>query len=199
MQKALEICSVFNENKSVPTAQNKFNKIFNFTKEDWKKIYILPFITTNNSKLQWLQYRINHNILVTNQILNKIKIIDNSKCTFCEQEEETLVHIFWDCELVQNLFKEVNTWLNNVNVSKKHMLFGNTDKMVKGNAYNIILLVIKQYIYTTRCLKKKLSLSLVKSMLKNTYELEKIAAIKKQRLDDFHLIWSDFEDLFSPT
>lgn len=49
---------------------------------DWKKVYNLPFKVTKNTKLQWLQYRINHHILVTNHFLSKVKIIDNPDCTF---------------------------------------------------------------------------------------------------------------------
>jgi hypothetical protein len=60
---------------------------------DWKKVYNLPFKVTKNTKLQWLQNRINHHILVTNYFLLKVKIIDNPDCTFCHTKSETVLHI----------------------------------------------------------------------------------------------------------
>jgi hypothetical protein len=36
--------------------------------------------------------RINHNILATNYFLKKIKIIDDAKCNFCQNENETIEH-----------------------------------------------------------------------------------------------------------
>jgi hypothetical protein len=50
----------------------------------------LPFIVTQNTKLQWLQYSINQRILGTNKFLYKIKIKDNAFCTFCQEDEETI-------------------------------------------------------------------------------------------------------------
>jgi hypothetical protein len=40
---------------------------------------------------------------------------------------------------------------------KKTLIFGDVDKVYKDDVYNAILLNIKYYIYTNRCLKKKLS------------------------------------------
>jgi hypothetical protein len=61
------------------------------------------FTTPKNVKLHWFQFRINHNILATNYFLKKIKIIDDANCNFCQKENETIEHIFWGCENVQNL------------------------------------------------------------------------------------------------
>ena len=75
---------------------------------DWKKVYNLPLKVTKNTKLQWLQYRINHHILVTNHFLSKVKIIDNPDCTFCHTESETVLHLMWNCNLVKTLIEDVN-------------------------------------------------------------------------------------------
>ena len=70
--------------------------------------YLLPF--SNNSrnitstKLRWFQYRINHNILTTNKTAFKMKILHDPMCTFCNSDEETIRHLFWECPIVQNLY-----------------------------------------------------------------------------------------------
>jgi hypothetical protein len=44
---------------------------------------------------------------------------------------------------------------------KKTLIFGDVDKVYKDDVYNAILLNIKYYIYTNRCLKKKLSFQIL--------------------------------------
>ena len=62
--------------------------------------------------------------------------------------------------------------------------------------YNAILLNIKYYIYTNRCLKKKLSIHSLKACLINLYKTEKMIAVWNQRIAEFQLHWSTFEKLF---
>jgi hypothetical protein len=64
-----------------------------------REIFKLPFIVTQNTKLKWLQYRINQRIPGTNKFLYKIKVKDNDFCTFCQEDEETIEHLFWNCEI----------------------------------------------------------------------------------------------------
>ena len=67
---------VLNMNKEIPTGKQTWNNTvintYNFQEKDWKKIYscMYPFKTTQYSQLRWFQIRINHNILVTNKLLN---------------------------------------------------------------------------------------------------------------------------------
>ena len=55
-----------------------------------EKNYKLPFEITNNTTLQWFQSCINHNKLVTNKYLHKIKLINNPTCSFYAKESETV-------------------------------------------------------------------------------------------------------------
>ena len=65
---------------------------------DWKKLFHLPFKVTKKTSLRWLQFRMNHRILGTNDYLFKMKLTENKKCTFCQDQPETIKHIFWECE-----------------------------------------------------------------------------------------------------
>jgi hypothetical protein len=75
------------------------------------------------------------------------------------KENETIEHIFWGCENVQNLVGQINYWFGDKDINqtflKKTLIFGDVDKVYKDDIYNAILLRIKYYIYTNRCLKKK--------------------------------------------
>jgi hypothetical protein len=79
---------------------------------------------------------------------------------------------------------------------KKTLIFGDVDKVYKDDVYNAILLSIKYYIYTNRCLKKKLSFHSFKACLINLYKAEKMIVVRNQRIVEFQLHWSTFEKLF---
>ena len=195
-----DMYTILNKNSSVPTAQRKWNTVFDINSNEWKQMYILPFKATACTKLHWFQFRINHNILATNYFLKKIKIIDDANCNFCQKENETIEHIFWGCENVQNLLGQVNSWFGDKNINqtflKKTLIFGDVNKVYKDDVYNAILLSIKYYIYTNRCLKKKLSFHSLKACLINLYKTEKMIAVRNQRIAEFQLHWSTFEKLF---
>ena len=61
----------------------------NFSKTDWKNIFILLFRTTTETKLQWLQLQIIHRIIPCNIFLFKIKVTDSPICSFCKEDLET--------------------------------------------------------------------------------------------------------------
>ena len=76
-----------------PSSNVYFEKIFPNTKFDWRKIYILPRITTINTLLRSFQYKALNNILFLNKKLFVLRIKKTSLCSFCNKEE-TPLHIF---------------------------------------------------------------------------------------------------------
>jgi hypothetical protein len=50
-------------------------------------------------------------------------------------ENETIEHIFWGCENVQNLLGQVNSWFGDKDINqtffKKTLIFGDVDKVYK--------------------------------------------------------------------
>ena len=78
---------------------------------NWDKSYILPFYCTKETKLQTFQFKLLHRKIATNDYLYKIGISLTDICTFCEQNTESLIHLFWDCELIQTFWKKIQHWL----------------------------------------------------------------------------------------
>ena len=183
-------------NNIVSSGQRKWDNIFDLDESEWTDIFKLPFIVTKNTKLQWLQYRINQYILATNKFLHKINVINEPNCTFCQEEVETIEHLFWNCDVVQSLIEEVDSWFlsNGISIpfTKKNFLFGDFSKLSKGDKFNLIFLRIKQYIYNCRYFKKKLSLQAVQKAIKDLYGIEKQIAVKNHKLDDFNKMWNSF-------
>ena len=185
---------------SEPTNKGKVMQMFNFNDSDIKNVYKLPFVVTSNSQLLWFQYKINHLILTTNSFLTKIKILANPLCSFCGNHTETMFHLLWECEKVQLLLDNFENWLvaNSVsplNYNKKTFIFGIIHSR-HSKVNNLILLKIKHYIYSCRCLSKTLSLQGLLRSLKNLYETEKYAALLAQNIGKFNEDWTKWSALF---
>ena len=79
---------------------------------DWKAAYRLPFECTKISKLRVFQFKLLHRRLATNDFLKKkIKLRDNDLCNFCQIEEETLIHLFWNCTGTSCFWHNFRLWL----------------------------------------------------------------------------------------
>lgn len=185
-------------NKESITGQVKWNKEFNFSNEDWKNIFEMPFTVTKCSKLQWFQYRINHRILATNSYLYKTNIVDSPLCEFCKQEDETIKHILWNCSVTQNFLHQIENWSEGLNFqlpqNEKEFLFNIGDFRNKQEE-QLIILEIKYYLYTARCLKQKPNILALKRSLKMFYWIHKQLAINGGYLDHFLVTWEFLETL----
>jgi len=72
------------------------------------ELHILATILiTNDVKVQWFKYRITHRILGTNSLLNKMKITNDPLCSLCKQSDETLEHLFWECQISKTIIDEM--------------------------------------------------------------------------------------------
>ena len=78
---------------------------------NWKMILSLPFNVEQDTNLKWFQLRIIHKILGTNYLLNKMRLKQNDKCTFCYIDKKTIKHLFWKCERVQYFWDMLKTFL----------------------------------------------------------------------------------------
>ena len=61
-----------------------------------------------STALMYLHFKILNRIYGTNKYLCKIGSRENSLCCFCETVTETIVHLFWQCPIITQIFiKEV--------------------------------------------------------------------------------------------
>lgn len=166
------------------SAQSKWGTIFDFNNDTWKKIYSLPFKVTLNTKFQWFQFRINHHILSTNSFIYKIGLTNNPHCTFCIIERETIIHILWECNEVQNFLTSFEDLLEVLfipfAVNKQAMIFGLFEPTGLYNRIdNEILLLIKHYIYRTRCLHCSLNVMVLVNLIQDYYKVQRHIAYSK--------------------
>ena len=116
----------------------------------------------------WFQYRILFKILGTKDYLKKVKLVTNSVCGLCSQNNETIEHLFCRCTKSLELWENVKQWiLRKLNVTfdfnESIMILGYLSTDNKFWPLNFILTMTRQYIY--KCSKK--------GHILNFYELQK--------------------------
>ena len=157
------------------------------------------FKYTNDINLRWFNYRIAHRILATNDYLFKIKIRNSNLCSFCGNEVETLKHLFISCELVDNIWTQLEQWICEkcgflLNYSKLELLFGKIGNRL--SAPNTIVILVKHYIYRQRLKGELLLFESIKRKIYDYYIMERYIDTINNRLDIFRKKWSTFNSLF---
>ena len=118
---------------------------------DWKTVYRTPFLCTKITKIIVFQFKLLHRRLATNSFLTKINLKDNEQCTFCQNDKETLIHLFWTCEISTLFWEGFKQWAinrgelsNNTNLSP-YLVLGL--KPNKNKSINFYFLIARYFIW----------------------------------------------------
>ena len=123
---------------------------------DWKTAYRSPFLCTKISKLLVLQFELLHRRLATNTFLEKINLKDNDPCSVCQIEEETLIHLLWNCTVTPCFWHNLRQWLHNNGTSLRSLeltpslAIGLTLHPFRNKYLYFLLLVARFYIWTCK-------------------------------------------------
>ena len=64
----------------------------------------------------------------TNELLQQMKIKNDALCTFCQTSNESIVHLFWQCNKTQQFIRSVTACLNtfgiHCDIYEKYFIFG---------------------------------------------------------------------------
>ena len=98
--------------KIKPTFQTYFeNLLLNF-KPDCKSIYLLPSLVTMDTNLRMFQYKLLINVLYLNNMFFRSKNVDFSLCSYCNKEEQTLLHLFYFCLKIKQLCNKLRPYFS---------------------------------------------------------------------------------------
>ena len=125
------------------------------SKAEWKSAILSIRKITNVPKLRSFQYRLLHRAIVTNVHLERWKIKSSEMCSFCDIQPESYSHLFYECPDVQTIWKEYCALTNVATMPpKKDIMLSNVNEQAT-TVQNLLTIIVKQYIYRQRCLKKK--------------------------------------------
>ena len=147
-------------------------------------------------KLRSFQYRLLNHAILTNKRLFKMKQVDTEKCTFCELETETITHHLWECQTAQHIWQNVKDWFmqktgRDVSFTVENIIFNNITKN-PIDCINIVCLITKQYLYSSRCLKEIPNFYKLKQKIIETHNIEKYIATSMGKLTKHEKKWENF-------
>ena len=130
-----------------------------------------------------------------------MKLRNNATCSFCGQNNDTIIHLLWQCECTKQFIKELLEWLRsydlNYIVTEEFFMFGKQGKHVYPKAIKFIILYAKYYIYVSRCKQRSLFLNPFKKQLKFMHKVHQYIATKNNVFDTFQKEWSQYELLIN--
>ena len=134
------------ENKFQLPINEKNILSYGVNESDIHKIYNWPFLTTKNSKLIMLQFKINHNIIYTKDKLKKVNLIPNDVCHLCEREKHTIKHMMLKCTYVTLFWNEFFAWWAQITNEQIHLpdsvlLYGPVNLSKHNQELSLALLV----------------------------------------------------------
>ena len=124
-----------------------------------ERMFILPRMCTKDNIIKEFQYKLLNRILPTNNLLFKMDKTDSNKCSFCNLYKESIVHLFYDCLIVKNLWLIVEQALERVDgivreLTCKDIILGyqlqNSPKL--NVIINNVILHVKFYVWKCKIL-----------------------------------------------
>ena len=80
---------------------------------------------TKSTKLIEFQFRFLHQTLATNVSLVKMGYKDDIRCTFCHEDAENFMHLFWFCGKIELFWKHLIDSLKDRNFLSEDCLLNN--------------------------------------------------------------------------
>ncbi len=169
-----------------PTAEKYYP---NISQEDWKKIYLIPWQCSMDTKSRAFQYSFLQRIIVTNVKLHKFGKVDSELCTFCETEIEGLEHLFFECSFVQNLWTKIKSQLKIQNdLSLENIFLGVYEE--SNDLINTVIISVKRSIYKAWYKKTRPAYELTIKDIKEIMQMEQNIALKNNAMQKFAKKWS---------
>ena len=140
----------------IPRSQKYFIRLFPNLQCDWNDIYLLPRKVTIDIKLRISQYKLLNNTLYLNKHLFMCRKKDTNPCSFCKLQDETINHLFVECNYSRNLWRDLKTYcqpsFSLPLLCPQSVTFGFFDIDPHSSLLlnHILLLLYKYYVYYSR-------------------------------------------------
>lgn len=127
-----------------------------------------------------------------NIYLCKIGIVELELCIFCRCNVEIICYFFWECEYVSEIWDNLLVWMKeefelDILLNKIDVIFGRYYKYY--NIFNIIICIVKRYIYRKRSRKELFFFIGIKCEIFYYYKCEKFIYMKNCELEKFYVRW----------
>ena len=110
---ASDMYKVLKETEFQPKMKHKwsFDLGQDIDESKWRQIFKVCFKFKNDASLTWFQYRILFRIIGVRKYLKLTKIDEFSTCRLCTNNEETILHLFYNCIKTKDFWGNVSNWM----------------------------------------------------------------------------------------
>ena len=148
----------------------------------------MAFKCTKSSKLRVFNLKFLHRRLATNTFLKKMGLVDDEICIFCQNERESLFHLFWECAKTELFWNNIFSWLQSCKIISKEVnlqvdvaLGLRPDNSKQKLQINFLFLLSKYFIWLSKLKEHIPHLDDSLPFVKLTYQIEKIDPQSKDK------------------
>lgn len=146
-----------------------------------------------STKLRNFQFRFLYRIIFCGQMLHSWNLIDTPLCIFCQEDYETLEHLFYFCPITKRFWETFVAWFESrialeVNISWESVVLCNHEIKL----LNTLLIMAKQFIFSRRCLHRLPNIHIFREQAMQILDFERHNAIKTYTCKNFIKKWNIF-------
>ena len=129
-------------------------------------------------------------------------LVDSPNCTFCQNEIETLNHLFCECQYVKRFWKDLIEEINTLCPQSSELALTNdsiifTSTKTFDPVLKLIIILSKYYIFRCKVNQCTPKIQLFKSFLYQRYLIEKCNYVKVEVTNyDIISLWDKYKLLF---
>ena len=179
-----------------PTSEAKILS-YGFTKESLTNVYMMPFLVTQEVRLQMFQYKIIQNILPTRRSLFRARLSDSDNCRACQTEPETLPHMLFHCNITYAFWIAFQKWWcekthQTFELSERNVIYGWYNDTQFKDILNYVTLVAKYLIFCCFQDNSPVIFDSFPPFLRNKIDTLRQIALKNKQLEEFNKKWKNF-------
>ena len=179
-----------------PTSETKILG-YGFTKESLTNVYMLPFLMTQEVKLQMFQLKIVHSILPTRRSLFRARLSDSESCRVCQTEPETLSHLLFQCNIASAFCIAFQQWWcertpQTFELNECNVIYGWYNDTQFKDVLNYVTLVAKYLIFCCFEDNTVVTFDRFPPFLSIKIDTLRQIALKNKQLEAFNKKWKNF-------
>ena len=164
--------------------------------ETWREVFPAFLKNVVPTKLRSLQYKILTRTVVTNKIRNKWDPNVQNKCGFCRIDVETMTHLFFECPIIYKLWKCLEKWIKRylgVTLTPTlEIVILNNYRGSQKKLINMFIMIMKQYVYSTKCLGEYPLFIQYTEKIVDWYNMERLSAFQTGHIKAFQVKWKKY-------
>ena len=121
--------------------------------------------------------------------------MESPVCTFCQNSEETMLHLLVVCEYAHKLWRLLEKWINyylkvDLTLTKDQILLNNYTGANK-KMINFLIIVMKQHIYSAKCFQEIPVFQQYVTKLSKWFHVDRIIALENNTSGNFVKKWKN--------